>query len=96
MTVNHSTKTVGTTATPLFAVNDNFTQRRRGTFSVQNNSASTVFVGGPGVTTSSFGYKLVAGDSMAFDLGPSDILYAVVASGTADINLMQVAGATGN
>jgi hypothetical protein len=36
-------------------------------FSVQNLSASAVFLGGDGVTTSSFGIKLAAGATATFE-----------------------------
>lgn len=41
-----------------------------------------VFVGGPGVTTTDYGYKIASGASLPADLGPSDVLYAVAAGTT--------------
>lgn len=46
--------------------------------SVQNNHASApAYIGGPSVTSSDYGIKLLAGDTWSADLGANDKLYAV-------------------
>jgi hypothetical protein len=56
------------------------------TISVQNTDASAVvYLGGPNVTSSSYGVKLAAGQIWSADLGPYDDIYAV---GTAGISVL--------
>lgn len=92
MALKHAQIVVGTTPVALFAIPANFNNRLKGSFSFQNNGSSTVYLGDASVSTSNFGYKLVAGDAFALDLGPNDTLYAVVASGTSPINMIQITG----
>jgi hypothetical protein len=48
------------------------------TISVQNTDASApVYIGGPSVTSSSYGIKLAAGQIWSADLAPNDQIYAV-------------------
>jgi hypothetical protein len=48
------------------------------TISVQNTDASaTIYIGGPSVTSSSYGIKLAAGQIWSADLAPNDQVYAV-------------------
>lgn len=48
---------------------------------VQNVHASaTVYIGGEGVTSSNYGYRLLAGNAISFELPGRDALYAI--SGT--------------
>lgn len=45
---------------------------------IQNVHASAiVYIGGEGVTTSDYGYKLTAGSAIAFELPGRDELYAI-------------------
>jgi hypothetical protein len=54
---------------------------------IQNVDASAyVYVGGEGVTTSSYGYRLNAGSAISFELPGKDALYAI-----SDTNSSQVA-----
>lgn len=55
MAVTHAQTTVSTTAATLGRVTSNEA------LTVQNNSAVTVYLGGPGVTTSAYGYALAPG-----------------------------------
>lgn len=83
MAVAHSTVNVGTSATSL---TDSHPDRLRAkgdvarAILVQNTSASTVYVGGAGVTTTDYGVEVAAGDSLGLDLGWGEELYAVAAS----------------
>ena len=48
---------------------------------IQNVHASaTVYIGGEGVTSSDYGYRLLAGNAISFELPGRDALYAI--SGT--------------
>jgi hypothetical protein len=45
---------------------------------IQNVHASaTVYIGGDGVTSSNYGYRLLAGNAISFELPGRDSLYAV-------------------
>ena len=55
-------------------------------YSFQNLDASLpIYIGGSGVTTSSYGYALFAGQVYSADLLASDIIYAISASGTPSV-----------
>lgn len=71
---------VGTTATKLTTFADDY----RGDFDalVYNNGASTVFVGGPDVTTAN-GIPVPAGQSLSIRVEAADP-YGIVASGTVE------------
>lgn len=57
---------------------------------VYNNSSSTVYIGGSNVTTSN-GLPVPANSySPALDAGPKLIVYGVVASGTADVRVLEL------
>jgi hypothetical protein len=54
------------------------------TISVQNtHSSATIYLGGPDVSSSSYGVRLSAGQMWSADLGPYDKLYAVGTAGAA-------------
>ena len=84
MATTHSLKTLSNTDGMLLTPN--------GTHSgldvtIQNLDASAyVYVGGAGVTTSSFGYRLAPGSAVSFELPGKDALYAI-----SDTNASQVA-----
>jgi hypothetical protein len=45
---------------------------------LQNVSGSgNIFIGGEGVTNSDYGFRLVPGAAIAFELPPRDVLYAI-------------------
>lgn len=45
---------------------------------IQNiDAAAIVYIGGEGVTASDYGFKLVAGNAISFELPPKDALYAI-------------------
>ncbi len=87
MAVTHAIVSVGTTATVIStAVND----RDGHAVCIQNPSASTtVYVGGAGVTTSSYGVALAGGSDISIDLLQGEIVYGVVASSTQDVNVLR-------
>lgn len=63
-----------------------------GSFAVRNNGTATIYLGGPGVTTST-GLPLDVGQTSTADLAPLDALYAVAAAGTHDCRIMQLGAA---
>ena len=86
MAVSHARVTIGTTATLLSATNAG---RDGQTMLVQNpTSGATVYLGGAGVTTTSYGYTLLAGTDMSIDLQNGESFYGVVASSTQTVNVL--------
>lgn len=87
MSLAHERVSVGTTATQL---SSNYAGKDGQTVSVQNPSSSvTVYLGGEGVTTTSYGYALGVLSDMSIDLQDGEKLYAVVASSTLTVNVLR-------
>jgi hypothetical protein len=88
MSVKHSKTDVGTSAVALTAgVADQAGQSFDRSILVSNRGAASVFLGGSDVTTTDFGYELVAGGEIALELA-GDELYAVAASGTQTVRVL--------
>ena len=87
MAVTHNIVSVGATATIISnAAND----RDGHSVLVQNPSASvTVYIGGAGVTTTSYGVALAGGADISIDLLQGEVLYGVVASSTQNVNVLR-------
>jgi hypothetical protein len=87
MAVSHARVSVGTTATKLTS---DFDGKDGQTINVQNPSGGAdVFLGGEGVTTTSYGFLLGAGISFSVELQDDEKLYAVVASSTQTVNILR-------
>lgn len=87
MAVSHQRVTVGTTATQLTSDADG---RDGQTISIQVPSGgATVFLGGAGVTTASYGFELLAGVSFAVELQQGEKVFGVVASSTQTVNVFR-------
>jgi hypothetical protein len=87
MAVDHDNVTVGTSATSLLsATADSQGNHQRSV--LLSEPGATMYVGGLGVTTTDYGYKLEAGGELALDLFAGDELYAVVASSTAVVRVL--------
>lgn len=87
MAVAHAQVSVGTTATLLSAEKAG---RDGQTILVQNPTGGVnVYLGGAGVTTSSYGYLLQAGSAFAIDLADAEGLYAVVSTGTQAVGVLR-------
>jgi hypothetical protein len=87
MALEHAQVSVGTTATLLSSASAG---RDGQTVLVQNpTSGVNVYVGGAGVTTSSYGYLLQAGSAFAIDLQGGESIYAVVASSTQAVGVIR-------
>ena len=54
---------------------------------VHNLGASTVYIGGPDVTTAN-GYPIGAGEEVTVNLISGEIIYAIVASGTVSTRVL--------
>ncbi len=87
MAVSHSRVSVGTTATKLTSDYDG---KDGQTINVQNPAGGAdVFLGGEGVTTTSYGYVLKAETSFSVELQDDEKLYAVVTTGTQTVNILR-------
>jgi hypothetical protein len=87
MAIAHAQVTVGTTATLLSAA---VVGRNGQTVLVQNPANGVnVYIGGAGVTTSSYGYLVVGGSAFAIDLADQESIYAVVATGTQAVGVLR-------
>ena len=87
MAVSHSRVSVGTTATKLTSDYDG---KDGQTINVQNPAGGAdVFLGGEGVTPTSYGFLLGAGISFSVELQDDEKLYAVVASSTQTVNILR-------
>ena len=88
MAIAHERVVVAATATK---VADAERDRDGFTVMVQNPAGgSSVFIGGPGVTTTSYGYEVVAGAEIGVELTKDEELYAVVDSGTVTVNVLRI------
>lgn len=87
MAVSTRTVSVGTTATQLDAAEADANTGY--SILVRNAGTSTIYLGGSDVDTSTKGYPLAAGESVAFDLYLAEHLYGIVASGTVSATVLQ-------
>jgi hypothetical protein len=87
MAVSHQRVSVGATATQLTSDYDG---KDGQTINVQNPAGGVdVFLGGAGVTTTSYGFLLGAGISFSVELQDDEKLYAVVTTGTQTVNILR-------
>jgi len=83
MAVRHYQAAITTTAA-IIAATDGFELRDGGGryVTVQNTGSVTVYLGGSGVTTSTYGHKLVADGILQLFLTDDDSLYCIAGSST--------------
>lgn len=84
---------VTTTATKIATGFDHSggTSNASGVLVKNTHASATVYLGGATVTTDE-GYPLAAGEALPVgDIGDGDNLYGIVASGTADVRVLEVA-----
>ena len=87
MAVTHARVSVGTNATQLTSDADG---RDGQTISIQvPASGATVYLGGAGVTTTSYGYELLEGTSFSVELQQGEQVFGVVASSTQTVNVFR-------
>jgi hypothetical protein len=64
---------------------------------IQNVHASAyVYVGGEGVTTSSYGYRLNPGSAISFELPGKDALYAITDTNSSQVAVIKTNLESGN
>lgn len=86
--------TVGITATKLSQdsnFSDSITYNLNGqSILIQNPSTTiSVYVGGTNVSSSIYGHELLPGQSISIDLSGGEHIYAAVASGTQQVNVIR-------
>ena len=87
MALTHAQVSVGTTATLLSATGAG---RDGQTVLVQNpTTGQSVYIGGTGVTTASYGFLLLAGTAFAIELQDGEGIYGVVASSTQAVGVIR-------
>jgi len=87
MALTHAQVSVGTTATLLSATGAG---RDGQTVLVQNpTTGQSVYIGGTGVTTASYGFLLLAGTAFAIELQDGEGIYGVVASSTQTVGVIR-------
>jgi hypothetical protein len=86
MSISHERVSIGTTATVVSASS---VGRDGQTVAIQNPSGATVYLGGAGVTTTSYGFELGAGITFSIEMRHNEQLYGVVASGTQTVNVIR-------
>jgi len=80
--VNYGNKTVTGVAIQILASNTN-----RVTMLIYNNSATDIYIGTSGVTTSN-GYKILSGDTYVYN--DNDAIYAIASGGSNDLRYFEV------
>ena len=89
MAINHALVSVGTSAT-LLTVAASGGGKDGSTILVQNPSGGvSVYLGGAGVTSSSYGYILAANSNISIELNQDEALYGVVASSTQSVAVLR-------
>jgi hypothetical protein len=64
---------------------------------IQNIHASAyVYIGGEGVTTSSYGYRLNPGTAISFELPGKDAMYAITDTNSSQVAVIKTNLETGN
>jgi hypothetical protein len=87
MSVTHNRVTIGTTATVISTA---ASDRDGHSVLIQNpEGGATVYIGGAGVTTSSYGCALGEKADISMDLLQNEIVYGIVASGTQVVNVLR-------
>jgi len=87
MAISHERVSIGTTATQ---VSSDYAGKDGQTVSVQNPSGgATVYLGGTGVTTTSYGFALAGGTDFSVEMQDGEKLYGVVASSTQTVNVLR-------
>ena len=89
MAINHALVSVGTTAT-LLTVAASGGGKDSSTILIQNPSGGqAVYLGGAGVTSSDYGYKLAVDSNISIELNQDEALYGVVAATTQSVAVLR-------
>lgn len=79
--------TSATQLTPTTLTGPDYAKGEQATL-IQNTSSVDVFIGGPGVTSTVYGYRLAPGGDITLTDDLNDPFFAVVATGTALIHTL--------
>lgn len=92
MSVSSRAVTVTTTATRLDSTSDHGTPHGSNgqAFTFHNGSAVTVYMGGSDVTTANGAPVAASSWAPGMDLTSGDIVYGIVATGTAEVRVLEV------
>ena len=89
MAINHALVSVGSTAT-LLTVAASGGGKDGSTILIQNpTGGQVVYLGGAGVTTSSYGFILAVGSNISIELNQDEAVYGVVASSTQSVAVLR-------
>ena len=89
MAINHAIVSVGSTAT-LLTVAASGGGKYGSTILIQNpTGGQAVYIGGAGVTTSSYGYILAVNSNISIELNQDEAVYGVVASSTQSVAVLR-------
>lgn len=87
--IKHGLVSVGTTATALNTADTSF-GAQKATLLIQNpTGGATVYIGGAGVTTTSYGYILAAQGELSIDILADEVVYGVVATSTQNVAVLK-------
>lgn len=88
MAVNHRIVTLNSTTPVAVSVTGNHAGRD---ITIQNiSSTAQVYIGGPDVSTTNFGYKIAPNSAWSVELFKEDVIYAV-ASTESDVAVLELA-----
>lgn len=88
MSTSHSLTTLSDSTATLLSPAGTHSGRD---ITIQNVDASAiVYVGAEGVTAASYGYRLAAGQAIAFELPPQDSIYAISDTNGSEVAVMQI------
>jgi hypothetical protein len=87
--IKHGLVSVGTTATALNTADTSTTAQRATLLVTCPSGGATVYLGGAGVTTTSYGYALAASGELSIDILGDEVLYAVVATSTQNVAVLK-------
>ena len=89
MAINHAIFSVGSKAT-LLTVAASGGGKDGSTILIQNpTGGQAVYIGGAGVTTSSYGFILAVNSDMSIELNQDEAVYGVVASSTQSVAVLR-------
>ena len=58
--------------------------------SIQNVGSSDIYIGDASVNSSSYGFKLTAGQTFTVDLAPNDDIYGIAATESSNVAVLRI------
>lgn len=89
MATVHETHTLTTSGT-AYEIFPERTGNGRDVTIQNNNGSANIFIGGPGVTTSDFGFKILPTAAISFELDGADSIWAVSDTNSATVNTVSI------